>query len=74
MQEQLKQAWAGNDNWVNYNDLTRHQLKWWFMWGIAPQPAWRNIIIHPDDKVPITAADMGNKAIMLVLHALRAMS
>ena len=24
--------------WVNYNDLTRPHPKWWFMWGIAPQP------------------------------------
>ena len=24
--------------WVNYSDLTRPHPKWWFMWGIAPQP------------------------------------
>ena len=37
--------------WVNYNGLTRPHPKWWFMWGISPQPPYVrlvNIIIHAD--------------------------
>ena len=27
--------------WVNYSDLTRPHAKWWFMWGISPEPPYR---------------------------------
>ena len=31
-------------SWVNYNDLTRPHPKWWFMWGIAPQPPYFRLV------------------------------
>ena len=30
--------------WVNYNDLRPPHSKWWFMWGIAPQPPYFRLL------------------------------
>ena len=29
---------------MNYNDLTRPCPKWWFMWGMAPQPPYFRLV------------------------------
>ena len=37
---------------VNYNDLTQPHPKWWFMWGIAPQPPYFRLVKYHNSPRP----------------------
>ena len=46
---------------MNYNDLTRPHPKWWFMWGMAPQPSYFRLVKYYNSPSILPARDLSFK-------------